>query len=185
VRVQTRRSVPLIIEPVVRSDAEKAVSQANVEAKRVKSPRDQRRTGRPNGSTNHKKVAVTCSPAPGRIKAKLDALRQLLVRIVPLTHLGLDGHCGHHNALALARPCHVPLTSKRRCDAALSFPDAGPYAGRGPPRQYDGTVDDDHIPLPYRQETTVQGHIQTRFPQAPRLHQAFAPTLHVVIMVTW
>ena len=65
VSVQKRRSFPLRIEQVVRSDAEKAVSKANAEAKRAKSPRDKRRPGRPKGSTNHKKVAVTFTPELG------------------------------------------------------------------------------------------------------------------------
>jgi DDE superfamily endonuclease len=184
VRVQQRRSVPLHVEPVGRSDAEKAVSQANAEAKQAKSPRDKRRPGRPKGRTNHKKVAVTCTPARGRIKALLDALLQLMARVVPLTHLVLDGHFGNHNALAMARQCNLHRISKLRCDAALYFPYTGPYAGRGPHRQYGCKVDDDHIPLPYLQATTVQGHIQTRFYQAQRLHQACAPPLHGVIMVT-
>ena len=53
VRVQKRHSCPLCNEPVVRSDAEKAVSQANAETKTAKSPRDKRRPGRPQGSTNN------------------------------------------------------------------------------------------------------------------------------------
>jgi putative transposase len=126
VSVQKRRSLPLRVEPVVRSEAERAASKANAEAKKAKSPRDKRRPGRPQGSTNQKKVAVTFTPALGRIKAMLDALRQLMARVVPLTHLVLDGHFGHHNALAMARQCNVHLISTLRCDAALYFPDTGP-----------------------------------------------------------
>jgi hypothetical protein len=135
VSVQQRRSFPLRVEQVVRSDAEKAVSKANTEAKKAKSPRDKRRPGRPKGSTNTKQVAVTCTPELGRINAMLDALLQLMARVVPLTHLVLDGHFGNHYALAMARQGNLHLISKRRCDAALYFPSTGPYAGRGPHRQ--------------------------------------------------
>lgn len=40
----------------------------------------------------------------------------------------------------------------------------------------------DHIPVPYRQETTVAGHIQTRLYPGQRLHKEFAPPLNVVII---
>jgi len=183
VSVQKRRSFPLRVEQGVRSDAETAVSKANAEAKQAKSPRDTRRPGRPKGSTNKKKVAVTFTPELGRLKAMLDALLQLMARVVPLTHLVLDGHFGNHHALAMARQCNLHLISKLRYDAALYFPYTGPYAGRGPHRQYGCKVDDDHIPLPYLQETTVPGHIQTRFYQAQVLHKEFAQPLHVVIIV--
>jgi putative transposase len=83
VSVQKRRSFPLRVEQVVRSDAEKAVSKANAEAKTAQSPRDKCRPGRPKGSTNTKKVAVTFTPELGRIKAMLDALLQLMARVVP------------------------------------------------------------------------------------------------------
>ena len=162
---------------------EKAVSKANAEAKRAKSPRDKRRPGRPKGSTNHKKVAVTFTPELGRIKAMLDALLQLIARVVPGVHLVLDGHFGNHNALAMARQCNLHLISKLRGDAALYCPYTGPYAGRGPHRQYGCKVDYDHIPLLYLQASTVQGHIQTRFYQAQLLHKEFAQSLNVVIIV--
>jgi hypothetical protein len=113
----------------------------------------------------------------------LATLRPLIAWVVPLTHLGLDGPFGNHNALAMARPCHLHLISKLRCDAALYCPYTGPYAGRGPPRQYGRTVDDDPIPLPYLQETTVPGHIQTRLYQAQRLHKECAQPWNVVLMV--
>jgi putative transposase len=43
-------------------------------------------------------------------------------------------------------------------------------------------VDDDHIPVPYRTETTVEGHIETRLSQAHLLHKEFAHPWHVVLI---
>jgi putative transposase len=99
-----------------------------------------------------------------------------------VTYLVLDGHFGHHNALHMARQSRLHLISKLRCDAALYFPSAGPYAGRGPRRQYGSTVDDGNLQAKYLQETTVEGSIQTRVYQAPLLHNACAQPVNVVVM---
>jgi hypothetical protein len=112
----------------------------------------------------------------------LDALLQLIARVVPLNYLVLDGHFGNHNALHMARQANLHLISKLRCDAALYFPYTGPYAGRGPHRKYGHKVDDDDLPLQYLKQTTAEGHIQTRLYQAQLLHKEFAQPLNVVII---
>src|SRR5262245_50990209 len=113
----------------------------------------------------------------------LGALRPLSAGVVSWTYVVLDGHFGNHNALQMARQPTLPLMSKLRYDAALYFPYTGPYAGRGPHRQYGDKVHDNNIPRPYLQETSVEGHIQTRLYQAQLLHKACTPPLHVVLMV--
>jgi hypothetical protein len=182
VSVQARRSFPLRVEQVVRSDAEKAASKAKADAKKQKPSPDKRRRGRPQGSKNHNKATASLTPELGRIAAMLDALRQLIAGLIPLTYVVLDGHCGHSNALHMARQVNLHLISKLRCDAALYFPYAGPYAGRGPRRKYGRKVDDDDMPERYLQETTVEGHIQTRRYQAQLLHKELAQPLNVVII---
>jgi len=132
VSVQARRSFPLRVEQVVRSAGEKAASKAKADAKKAPAPVEKRRRGRPQGSTNKPKAPVTLTPELVRIKAMIDALLQLIARVVPLTYLVLDGHFGKHNALHIARQDNLHLISKLRCDAALYFPYTGPYAGRGP-----------------------------------------------------
>ena len=112
----------------------------------------------------------------------LDAVLHLIAGCLPLTSLVLDGHFGHSNAFHRARQANVPLIAKLRCDAALSFPYAGPSTGRGPHRKDGRKVDDDHIPVPYLKETTVEGPIQTRLYQAQLLHKEFAHPLNVVII---
>src|SRR5882724_10972499 len=69
VSIQQRRSFPMRVEQVVRSDAAKAASKAKAAAKKPKSPSAKRRPGRPKGSTNKKKTAVTLPPELLRIKA--------------------------------------------------------------------------------------------------------------------
>jgi putative transposase len=62
VSVQTRRSFPLCVEQVVRSDAEKAASKAKAVAKKPKAPCAKRRPGRPKGSKNKPKADATFTP---------------------------------------------------------------------------------------------------------------------------
>src|SRR2546426_9178144 len=182
VSTQARRSFPLRVEQVVRSDAEKAASKAKADAKKQKPSTAKRRPGRPKGSKNTPKADVTLTPELRRITSLLDAVLQLIAGFIPLTYLLLDGHFGNHNALHMARQCNLHLISKLRCDAALYFPYTGPYAGRGPRRKYGRKVAYDNIPVQYLKETTVEGHIQTRLYQAHLLHKEFAQPLNVVIM---
>src|SRR5919199_1455844 len=182
VSVQARRSFPLRVEQVVRSDAEKAASKAKAAAKKPKAPYTKRRPGRPKGSTNTNKATCTLTPELVRIKAMVEALLRLITTVLSVTYLVLDGHFGNHNALHMVQQCPLHLISKLRCDAALYFPYTGPYAGRGPRRKYGRKVDDDNLPVQYLKATTVEGHIQTRLYQAQLLHKEFAQPLNVVII---
>ena len=62
VRVQARRALPMRVEQVVRSDAEKAASKAKAAAKQSKSPCAKRRPGRPKGSKHTPKADVPLTP---------------------------------------------------------------------------------------------------------------------------
>ena len=182
VSVQPRRSFPMRVEQVVRGDAEKAASKAQAAAKKPQASCARRRPGRPKGSPNTPTAPVTLTPELVRIKAMLTALRQLIATVLSVTSLVLDGHFGTHNALQMARQCGLHLIAKLRCEAALYFPDTGPYAGRGPRRKYGHQGDDDHLPVHYLTETTVEGHIETRLYQRQVLPKEFVQPLHVVII---
>jgi hypothetical protein len=183
VGIQQRRSFPIRLEQVVRSDAEKAARKAKAAAKQQTPSVTKRRPGRPKGSKNTPKADVSFTPELVRISGMLGALRHLIAGVVELTYVVLDGHFGHHNALAMAQQHHLHLISKLRCDAALYFPYTGPYAGRGPRRKYGAKVDYHNLPGHYLNATTVEGHIQTRVYQASLLHKEFAQPLNVVILV--
>ena len=183
VSTQQRRSFPLRVEQVVRSEAEKAASKAKAAAKKPKAPCEKRRPGRPKGSKNKPKADGTLTPELSRITAMLDALLQLIAGVVSLTYVVLDGHFGNHNALHMARQCDLHLISKLRYDAALYFPYTGPYAGRGPHRKYGDKVDYDALPLSALKATTVEGHMQTCLYQMQLLHKEFPQPLNVVIIV--
>ena len=183
VSTQQRRSFPIRVEQVVRSDAEKAASKAKADAKKQSPSPPKRRPGRPKGSKNTTKSAMTLTPELSRITGMLGALLHMIAGVVSLTYVVLDGHFGNHHALAMAQQNNLHLISKLRCDAALYFPYASPYAGRGPHRKYGDKVKYDNIPEPYLKVTTVEGHIQTQLYQAQLLHKEFVQPLNVVIIV--
>jgi putative transposase len=130
VSVQQRRSFPVRIEQVVRSEAEKAASQAKAAAKHAPKPPEARKRGRPKGSKNKVATAVVLSPELLRIQGMLHAQLKLIAGGIPLTYLVLDGHFGTHPALQMVRQCHLHLISKLRCDSALYLP--VPIQGMGP-----------------------------------------------------
>jgi putative transposase len=184
VSIQQRRSFPIRVEQVVRSDAAKAASKAKAAAKKPQPSTAKRCRGRPKGRKNKAKTEATLPPELGRITHMIDALLRLIAASISLTSVVLDGHFGHHNALHMARQCHVHLSSKLRADSALYWPSTGPSAGRGPRRKDGDKVDDAPLPEKYRKATTVEGHSQTRLSQAPRLQKEFVQPLHVVMIVT-
>src|SRR2546425_4351174 len=71
VSTQQRRSFPMRVEQVVRSDAEKAARKAQADAKQQAPSTAKRRPGRPTGSTNTPTAEVTLTPELGRITAML------------------------------------------------------------------------------------------------------------------
>jgi len=183
VDVQARRSFPIRVEQLVRSEAEKAVSKAKAEAKKQKKPIAKRPRGRPKGSKNKNKTEVELTPELVRIKSMVEALLKLITGVLSLNYLVLDGHFGNNNALQMAQPCGLHLISKLRYDSALYFPYKGAYGGHGPHCIYGNKLDYRHIPDEYLMKTSVEKNIRTCIYQAELLHKEFSQSLNVVIIV--
>lgn len=183
VSTQTRRAFPLRLDQVVRTPEEKAASRAKTAAKTTPPPGPKRPRGRPKGSRNKSKTEVSLSPELLRIQASLQAQLQLIDGLLPVIYLVLDGHFGNSPALQMVQSCGLQLVSKLRCDAALYWPDSGPYAGRGPHRKYGAKLQLGVLPAAYLRETQVVDGIETCFYQAGLLHKEFAQALNVVILV--
>jgi len=105
ISIQARRSFPVRVEQVIRSDAEKAASKAKTAAKKARSSMAKRRPGRPKGSKNKNKADVMLTPELVRIKSMIEALLHLIAACIPVTYLVLDGHFGNRNALRTAQEC--------------------------------------------------------------------------------
>lgn len=178
-----RRSFPVRLEQVVRSEAEKAASQAKAAAKQAPKPAEPRKPGRPKGSKNKTAADLILSPELLRIQAMVQAQLKLMAGRIALTYLVLDGHFGNHPAWHMVRQCGLQLISKLRCDAALYLPYDGPYKGHGPHQKYGDRLDYQHLPAKYLQQTTTAKQIETRIYQMQCLHKEFSQPLNVVILV--
>ena len=183
IHVQERRSYPLVVEQVVRTEAEKAAAKAK--AAKKKKPKSQRKSkpGRPKGSHNRDKRQVTLTAELIRIQQMVHKLLALIVDTLQVQYLVMDGHFGNNNALQMTGQCGLHLISKLRYDAALYFRHEGAYAGRGPRRKYGDKIDYDRIPKRYRCATTTKKNIRTDIYQAEMLHKEFAQALNVVIII--
>jgi putative transposase len=172
-------SSPIALEQVVRIKPTPVAPPVPVHA----SPVVKGKPGRPRGSKNKNKAAVTLTPELQQIQTLLQALLLKLAGWLSVTYLALDGHFGNNNALQMVRQCNLHLISKLRSDSALYFPYTGPQAPRGTRRKYGDRVDYRHIPAQYLKETSVADGIETCIYQATLLHQEFAQPLNVVIIV--
>jgi hypothetical protein len=176
---QERRSYPMMVEQVVRTEAEKAAAKAQKQAKKAKTKTAKRKPGRPKGSKNKDKTQVKLTLELARIKAMVLKQLALINGEIPLSYLVLDGHFGNNNALQMTRQCGLHLISKLRHDAALYFRYAGPQRRR----KYGDKIDYSNIPAQYLKESTCDDGIQTDIYQAIMLHKEFAQPLNVVIIV--
>jgi len=178
--VAQRRSYPIMVEQMVRSEAEKAVAKAK---KAGKKKQKKGKPGRPKGSKNRDKTAVTLTPELTRIQQMIQKLLALILSTMQLEHVVMDGKFGNNNALQMTRQCGLHLLSKLRTDSALYFRYDGPYAGCGAPRKYGDKIDYAQIPDKYLKATQTEKEIRTHIYQAEMLHAEFAQPLNVGIIV--
>jgi len=183
VDVNERRSYPLSVEQVIRSEAEKEAAKAKKKAKAKKNPHaPKKKPGRPKGSKNRDKTQVELTPELQRIQNMVQKQLEMLQGIVNIRLLALDGHFGNNNALQMVLQCGLHLISKLRCDSALYFRYNGPQKKKGPRKKYGQKVDYGNIPDKYLVEKSTNGDIETRIYRAEMLHREFAQSLNVVII---
>ncbi len=179
VSLSERRSYPVMVEQVVRTEEEKAATKARKAKRKQQKPG---KPGRPKGSKNQDKTVVTLTPELTLIQKMVQKLLQLIGPTLSLRFLVMDGKFGHNNALQMTRQCSLHLISKLRYDAALHFAYDGPYAGIGAPQKYGDKINYATLPDQYRQETSIEREIQTDIYQAQMLHRDFAQPLNIVII---
>lgn len=183
INVRQRRSYPLIVKQVVRSEAEKAALKAQREKAGKKSRKSLgKRRGRKKGSKNRNRNEPDFSPELLRISGWLTLLLKLIRVFVRVRYLALDGHFGHQQAVLMARLNKLELISKLRRDAALYEKYEGAYGGRGPRRKYGEKLAYDELPPKYLKKTERDGEGVTRYYQGVFLNKRFGMPLNVVII---
>jgi IS4 transposase len=179
VNTSEHTSSPIAVEQVVRNKPSAVPPPTSV----APNPVVKGKPGRPRGSKNKNKAAVTLTPELQQIQTMIQALLLKLAGWLSVTYVALDGHFGNNNALQMVRQCHLHLISKLRSDSALYFPYTGPQAKRGAHRKYGDRVNYRDLPTRDLKQTVVGDGIETRTYQATLLHQEFAQPLNVVMIV--
>ena len=183
VSVKHRRSYPMVIEQIVRSDTSPAPATSAPKQQDGTQAVSQQKRGRPKGSRNRNKDDVVLTGILKQLQTMVMSLLPKLIDLIPVRYIVLDGYFGHNNALQMAKQCGLHLISKLRTDAALYFPPTTPYAGRGRPRIYGARLDPQQIDAKYRVSTETTGNLRTEVYQMELRHKKFADPLSVVCVL--
>lgn len=187
VSVEERKSYPLLVEQVTRSEAEKVATQAKKaqkSAKSAKSAKSKGKPGRPKGVKNQDKRQIEWTEEVLRIKRMACELLDRIRQRMTIRYLVLDGHFGNNNVAQMVRQSlSLHLICKLRHDSALYFSYAGEQAAKGRRRIYGSKLDFDSIPAKYLVKTFTEEGIQTDIYQATMLHKSFADRLNIVILL--
>ncbi len=184
VHVGRRHAYSLSNEPIVRSEAEKQQAQQRQAQRkqRLTNNAAKRPRGRPAGSKNRDKAAVTLSAELVRIQAQTKKTLRLIRKRMWVSHLALDGHFGNNAACQMARQLDLHLISKLRSDAALyAEPSALQRQGQ-PRRKYGDRIDLSGLPAAWLRSRQIEDGYQSDLYQLRCLHKQFAHPLNVVIL---
>ena len=184
VSVKERRSYPMLMEQIVRSDTRSPSPPASESPEETQQPVPRRSRGRPKGSRNRNKTQVQLSETLKHLQTMIKALLRRIDDLIPVRYLVLDGYFGHNNALQMTKACGLHLISKLRVNTALYFSSREtPYAGRGRPRLYGQRFNPQQIDPKWRISTQTHGNITTEVYQAQLRHKKFPDPLNVVCIL--
>jgi hypothetical protein len=187
VSVNERKSYPLLVEQVVRSEEKAAGSSPKPTAKAAKSGQSKQtsgKVGRPQGSKAKDKRVIEWTPELRRLERMGKSLLERLTPLYLLRHLALDGHFGNNNVTQMVRQSlGLHIISKLRNDSALYLRYEGAQHGVGAPKRYGAKLDYHQIPTKYRVHVSTEKQIQTEIYQATMLHKTFADPLNLVVIV--
>lgn len=179
VNCRERRAYPVLVEQVIRTEAEKTAAKQKADKRKAKKQSRRGQPGRPKGSKNRNKSQVTLTPELTRIQEMIRQFLALNGNLIPLSYLVLDGHFGNNNALQMVVQSGLHLVSKLRNDSALYFQ----YEGDNKRKKYGDKIDYANLPARYLQKSTTEDGIRTDIYQATMRHKDFAQPLNVVIIL--
>jgi len=173
--VKRRTSSPVVTEHVSQP-CETSLQERS--KKKAGGPR-----GRPKGSQNRKRREVALRPSLCFLQTPIKRLREHIGDACKVVYCIFDGELGHNDAMPMVRQVGLHLMSQLRYNAALYFPDNGPYAGRGPHRKSGQKLEYRNIPPEYWKATSLEEGIQTQIYQMSLWHKQFADLLNLVVSV--
>ena len=151
VSVNERRSYPMLMEQIIRSEASSASKIPQTPPKNPKA-----KPGHPKGSKNRNQTEVVLSDTLKHLESMLKTVLATIKGFIPIQYFLLDGYFGNNNTLQMVRACGLHLISKLRRDAALYLPPTAPYQGRGRPPIYGERLNPKDIDSKYRVATHTQ-----------------------------
>ena len=183
VNVSDRQSYPVQTTQVVKSVEEKVASQAKAQAKRAQTTAEKKKLGRPKGSKNKNKQAMTLKAELLRIQKAFGALLQTTRTVLSLKYVVMDGHFGNYPSAWMVRQENLHLISKMRSDAALYPAFAGEYRRTGRPAKYGQKIAARQMDGRYLTHTSIEDNLRTDIYQATLFNKEFAFALNVVILL--
>ena len=96
VSVKERRSYPMVMEQIVRSDTRSPSPPASESPEETQQPVPRRKRGRPKGSRNRNKTQVQLSETLKHLQTMIKALLRRIDDLIPVRYLVLDGYFGHN-----------------------------------------------------------------------------------------
>jgi putative transposase len=184
VDVRERKSYPLAVKQMVRTEADKQAKKKRKKERLNKKKRGAKKAkrGRPVGSRNKDKNKLEMSAELLRISDLLAGLVKLIRVFVKVRYVAMDGHFGHHQAVLMARLHGLELISKMRQDAVLFEKYQGEQKGRGRKRRYGERLDYEKLPSRYLKKSEQVKEIITKYYSGIFLHKKFGCDLKVVII---
>lgn len=186
VNVAERKSYPLQVEQVIRTEAEKQATKdkkAKKQAKKRKSSTKKNKVGRPKGSRNKNKRQIEWTAELQRVSRMALSLLEQAGNLCAIRYFVLDGHFGNNNVLQMVRQSlKLHLVCKLRHDAALYFRYEGLQKPKGRKRIYGSKIDYDRIPDQHLVDSSTDKDIRTDTYHATMLHKSFSDPLNVVII---
>ncbi len=180
--VESERSLPIMVEQVIKTEEGKKQAQAKRKKKKTKA---KKKRGRPKGKKNKDKTEVEWTPELKQIDTMIRNVLETIGQFLLIRYIVMDGHFGNNNALQMVRQTGLHLISKLRYDSALYFQYKGKQKAKGAKRRYGDKIDYQNIPTRYRISSTTEKDIRTEIYQAKMLHKTFAGILNVVIIVKY
>lgn len=184
VSVKERRSYPMMMEQIVRSDASADTDVSATEHQdNTQKAITKRGRGRPKGSRNRNKKDVVFSKTLKQLQTMVKSFLHQMGDCIKLRYFVLDGYFGHNNALQMVSQCGLHLISKLRTDAVLHLEPTTTQEGPGRPRIYGERFNPRQIDPKKLVSTEINGNIRTEVYQIIGRHRKFPELLNAVCVL--